>query len=119
MNVSGGNKRRDHTKKEIMKCRKEIRLTYGELEELQRQAAEMGVTESQYLRMLITNRPRDYPGIRQELQPLNNEINHIGVNINQITHNNNSRLYSEEDKHRLYVFMKNLKDLMQQLVAKL
>ena len=37
MNVSGGNKRRDHTKKETMKCRKEIRLTYGELEELQRQ----------------------------------------------------------------------------------
>ena len=106
-------------KKETMKCRKEIRLTYGELEELQRQAAEMGVTESQYLRMLITNRPRDYPGIRWELQRLNNEINHIGVNINQITHNNNSRLYSEEDKHRLYVFMKNLKDLMQQLVSKL
>lgn len=119
MKVSGGNKRRDHTKKETMKYRKEIRLTYGELEELQRQAAQMGVTESQYLRMLITNRPRDYPGIRQELQRLNNEINHIGVNINQITHNNNSRLYSEEDKHRLYVFMKNLKDLMQQLVANL
>ena len=61
-----------------MKCRKEIRLTSAELEELQKQAAEMGVTDSQFLRMLITNRPRDYPAIRQELQRLNNEINHIG-----------------------------------------
>lgn len=102
-----------------MKCRKEIRLSSAELEELQKQAAKMGVTDSQYLRMLITNRPRDYPAIRQELQRLNNEINHIGVNINQITHNNNSRLYSEEDKHRLYVFMKQLKDQMQQVIDKL
>ena len=102
-----------------MKCRKEIRLTSAELEELQKQAAEMGVTDSQFLRMLITNRPRDYPAIRQELQRLNNEINHIGVDINQITHNNNSRLYSEEDKHRLYVFMKRLKDQMQQVIDKL
>ena len=65
-----------------MKCRKEIRLSSAELEELQKQAAEMGVTDSQFLRMLITNRPRDYPAIRQELQRLNNEINHTGVNIN-------------------------------------
>lgn len=107
------------TKKETMKCRKEIRLSSEELEELQKQAAEMGVTDSQFLRMLITNRPRDYPAIRQELQRLNNEINHIGVNINQITHNNNSRLYSETDKHRLYVLMKRLKDLMQQVIERL
>lgn len=79
----------------------------------------MGVKESQYLRQLITNRPRDYPMIRQELMRLNNEINHIGVNINQIVHNNNSGLYSEEDKHRLYVYMKRLKDMMQKVVEQL
>lgn len=89
------------------------------MEELRRQADEMGVSESQFLRMLITNRPRDYPAIRQELQRLNNEINHIGVNINQIVHNHNSRLYSEEDRHRLYVLMKRLKDLIQQVIEKL
>lgn len=82
-------------------------------------AAQMGVTESQYLRQLISNRPRDYPAIRQELIRLNNEMNHIGVNINQIVHNNNSRLYSQEDKHRLYVLMKRLKDMMQDVIAKL
>ncbi|MCI9600207.1 MAG: MobC family plasmid mobilization relaxosome protein [Lachnospiraceae bacterium] len=102
-----------------MKYRKEIRLTGAELEELQKQAAEMDITESRFLRMLITNRPRDYPAIRAELHRLNNEINHIGVNINQIVHNNNSRLYSREDKHRLYVFMKQIKDQLGQIMAKL
>ena len=98
-----------------MKCRKEIRLTERELKELQRLAQEMGVKDSEYLRLLITNRPRDYPVIRRELQSLNNEINHIGVNINQIVHNNNSQLYSREDKHRLYVLMKRLKDRIQEI----
>ena len=106
-------------KKETMKCRKEIRLYRWELEELQKQAEKMGLSDSQYLRMLITNRPRDYPAIRQELKRLNNEINHIGVNINQIVHNHNSQLYSQEDKHRLYVFMKRLKDLMKEVDEKL
>ena len=104
-----------------MKCRKEIRLTSAELEELQKQAAEMGVTDSQFLRMLFTNRPRDYPAIRQELQRLNNEINHIGVNINQITCciwsfsrfiNTYSRCLSSSEYSRL-------KDQMQQVIDKL
>ncbi|MEY8483175.1 plasmid mobilization relaxosome protein MobC [Lachnospiraceae bacterium 48-21] len=112
-------RRSDSTKKESMKCRKEIRLSSTELEMLKKQAEDAGMSDSCFLRSLITNRPRDYPVIRQELQRLNNEINHIGVNINQITHNNNSRLYSREDKHRLYVFMKGLKELLQQVIEKL
>lgn len=99
-------------RKEPMKCRKEIRLYPWELEELQKKAKDMGISDSQYLRMLITNRPRDYPAVRQELVKLNQEINRIGVNINQITHNNNSQLYSREDKHRLYVFLKQIKGLL-------
>ena len=99
-------------KKETMKCRKEIRLYSWELEELQKQAEKMGLSDSQYLRMLITNRPRDYPEIRQELERMNQEIN-------QITHNNNSALYSREDKHRLYVFLKQIKTLVSQVQERL
>ena len=51
------------------------------------------LSDSQYLRMLITNRPRDYPELLEALQNLTNEINHIGININQIVKNNNSGLY--------------------------
>ena len=113
-------------KKETMKCRKEIRLYSWELEELQKQAEKMGLSDSQYLRMLITNRPRDYPEIRKELERMNQEIKQmyeethkIGVNINQITHNNNSALYSREDKHRLYVFLKQIKTLVSQVQERL
>lgn len=107
------------TKKETMKYRKEIRLSAAEQEKLAKGAAEIGVTESRFLRMLLTERPRDQPEIREELRKLSNEINHIGVNINQIVHNHNSRLYSDEDKHRLYVSMKRIKELMGQMMEKL
>ena len=33
----------------------------------------------------------------------------------RITHNNNSALYSREDKHRLYVFLKQIKTLVSQV----
>lgn len=38
---------------------------------------------------------------RMELQRLTFEINKIGVNINQIVKNNNSKFYSEGDKEKL------------------
>lgn len=102
-----------------MKYRKEIRLSAAEQEKLQKEAAKMGVTESGFLRMLLTDRPRDHPEIREELRRLNQEVNHIGVNINQIVHNHNSRLYSEEDRRRLYISMKQLKNLAGQILEKL
>ena len=102
-----------------MSCRKEIRLSSEELEELNRKAKERGLTDSQYLRMLITNRPRDYPELLEALQNLTNEINHIGININQITKNNNSGLYHESDKKRLYIYMKQIKESVMQVVSHL
>lgn len=102
-----------------MKYRKEIRLSAAEQEKLHKEAVKMGMTESGFLRMLLTDRPRDHPEIREELRRLNQEVNHIGVNINQIVHNHNSRLYSEEDRRRLYISMKQLKDLAGQILEKL
>ncbi|MGE9304248.1 plasmid mobilization protein [Mediterraneibacter faecis] len=107
-----GNKKR-------LSCRKEIRLSEEELKQLQENADREGVKESQYLRMLITNRPRDYPEIRDEIARLSNEINHIGVNINQIAHRVNSGIYQEEDRHRLYVFLGQVKGLLKELIDKI
>ena len=42
------------------------------------------------------------------LSELINEVNHIGTNINQIVHNNNSGLYSETDKEQLVAYMRKL-----------
>ena len=88
-----------------MNCRKEIRLSCEELEELNRKAKERGLSDSQYLRMLITNRPRDYPELLEALQNLTNEIN--------------SGLYHESDKKRLYVYMKQIKEAVMQVVSHL
>ncbi|MDU4972609.1 MAG: plasmid mobilization relaxosome protein MobC [Hungatella hathewayi] len=104
-------------KAKIKNCRKEIRLSPEELEELRRKAEEQGLKESQYMRMLITNRPRDYPDLLEVMQSLTNEVNHIGININQITKNNNSGLYHESDKKRLYVYMKQIKEAVKQVVS--
>lgn len=65
------------------------------------------------------NRPRDYPELLEALQNLTNEINHIGININQIVKNNNSGLYHESDKKRLYVYMKQIKEAVMQVVSHL
>ena len=42
------------------------------------------------------------------LKVLINEVNRIGVNINQITYNNNTELYSKEDKESLTAYMRKL-----------
>lgn len=97
-------------------CRKEIRLSVEELGILEEKAGEQGVKVSKYLRMLITNRPRDYPEIQEQMRQLVNEINHIGVNINQITHNNNSELYYQTDKKKLYIYLQQVKQFMEQLI---
>lgn len=99
--------------------RKEIRLSAEELEQLEQLSAEQELNSSQYIRMLITNQPRAYPGIQREIRNLVNEVNHIGNNINQITKNNNSGLYHEKDKKRLYILMKQLKELVGQMIEKL
>lgn len=89
------------------------------MKQLQENADREGVKESQYLRMLITNRPRDYPEIRDEIARLSNEINHIGININQIAHWVNSGIYQEEDRHRLYVFLGQIKGLLKEFIDKI
>ena len=60
------------------------------------------MNEAEYLRLLISQKPNDYPEIRKLLKDLINEVNHIGTNINQIVHNNNSALYMKADKALYY-----------------
>ena len=73
--------------------------------------------ESEYFRLLITQKPNDYPEIRSGLKALINEVNRVGVNINEIVHNNNSMLYREEDKQRLVAYMRRLNEMVAEVVA--
>ena len=85
-----------------------IRFTPEDATLLKERAEEQGMTESAYLRMLIRQRPDDHPEIKQCLNALINEVNHIGVNINQIVKNHNSKLYNEAEKERLVAYLRKL-----------
>lgn len=95
-----------------MELRKAYRLTKEQDEELKRKVAQAGMTESEFIRLMITEQPKDFPEIRAMLDRLINEVNRIGVNINEIVYNNNSMLYKEADKQRLIAYMRKLNELM-------
>ena len=84
------------------------RLTREEAGRLKEQARERGMTESAYIRLLLSGEPEDYPEIRILLKELVREVNAIGNNINQITRNYNSKLYRIEDRELLCAYMKKL-----------
>ena len=87
---------------------KKFRLSSEKAAELAEKSEKMNMTESEYLRFMISQTPTDYPEMRILLRELINEVNHIGTNINQIVHSNNSGLYSETDKEQLVAYMRKL-----------
>ena len=92
----------------IHSVRKTLRLKPSEAKELSEKAGAAGMCEADYLRLLITQKPNDYPEIRILLKELIGEVNAIGNNINQITRNHNSKLYRTEDRELLSAYMKKL-----------
>ena len=82
-------------------------------------SAILHMNEAEYLRLLISQTPNDYPEIRQGLKQLINEVNHIGVNINQIVHHHNYELYSKEDRQQLIAYMKKLNNTVKEVVVRL
>lgn len=97
---------------------KHFRMTKKEAECLKTQAKERKLKESAYIRLLLSQKPNDYPEIRILLKELINEVNAIGNNINQITRNYNSKLYREEDRELLIAYMKKLNRSVWEVVAK-
>lgn len=103
----------------IHSVRKTLRLMPDEAKALSDKAAEAGMCEADYLRLLITQKPNDYPEIRVLLKGLINEVNAIGNNINQITRNYNSKLYRTEDRELLSAYMKKLNLTVREAVDKI
>lgn len=95
---------------------KPFRMTEKEAEKLCLDAEQRGLKESEYIRLLLSQKPNDYPEIRIMLRELINEVNAIGNNINQITKNHNSKLYREEDREILSAYMKKLNLLVKEAV---
>lgn len=98
---------------------KPFRMTEKEAEQLRSDAGRQGLKESEYIRLLLSQKPNDYPEIRILLRELINEVNAIGNNINQITRNHNSKLYREQDRELLIAYMKKLNLLVKEAVEKI
>lgn len=98
---------------------KQIRLTPQEAAELSKKASDSGMTESSYMRLMISQKPNDYPEIRVQLRELINEVNHIGNNINQIVKSHNSGFFSADDKSRLFAYMKKLNTKVDEAVKQI
>ena len=80
---------------------KPFRMTEKEAEKLKSDAMQRGMKESEYIRLLMSQKPNDYPEIRILLRDLINEVNAIGNNINQITRNHNSNMDPKETREML------------------
>lgn len=85
-----------------------FRVSEQERDEIRRQAEANQMTESAYLRFMASQKPKDYPEVRILLRSLINEVNHIGVNINQIVKSNNAGFYHPQDKELLSAYLKKV-----------
>lgn len=103
----------------IHSVRKTLRLMPKEAKELADKASAAGMNEADYLRLLISQKPNDYPEIRKELRELINEVNRIGVNVNQIVFRANAGMYSGADKSQLVAYMRKLNTLVSEAVVKI
>ena len=87
-----------------------FRVSKDEKKKLQEMAKEFNVSESEFLRRQIRQRPSDYPEIKILMGNLINEVNRVGVNINQIVKRNNAGFYDERDKVLLQAYMRKICD---------
>ena len=104
-------------KKEVVK--KTLRLGKEDSELLYEKAKQAGMNENEYLRMLIRERPADMPEVRELIKSLINEVNHIGVNVNQIAKNSNAGYFGSADKQQILAYMQKLNTVVRQVVEKL
>ena len=104
-------------KKEVVK--KTLRLVKEDSDLLYEKAKQAGMNENEYLRVLIREKPADMSEIRGLMKSLINEVNHIGVNVNQIARNSNAGYFGSADKQQLLAYMQKLNAAVGQVVEKL
>lgn len=99
--------------------RKHFKLTEETAKLLAEHSKAENMNESEYIRYLLLNQSENPRSCELELEimRLRNEINKIGVNINQIVKNNNSHRYNEDDKIGLVKDMAEIKELLMRLAV--
>lgn len=101
--------------------RKHFKLTEETAKLLAERSKAENMNESEYIRYLLLNQTKK-PRSRElelEVMRLRNEINKIGVNVNQIVKNNNSCIYKEEEKRQLKKYLEEIVILHKMMLDKL
>lgn len=98
-----------------------MRLSLEEKNVLAQKAGQALISQSELVRRLIMgeNIYEYNKEIVQGIKDVTNEINKIGVNINQIVHNLNMGKYSDYEKKKLFAYMQELYDRVSVLAEKI
>lgn len=101
--------------------RKHFKLTEETARILNERSKAENMNESEYIRYLILNQSEHSRSRELELEVmrLRNEINKIGVNINQIVKKSYFHMYSESDKIILNNKMTEVGDMLEGLLKKI
>ncbi|MBO5055395.1 MAG: plasmid mobilization relaxosome protein MobC [Lachnospiraceae bacterium] len=100
--------------------RKHFKLTEETVRILEERSKAENMNESEYIRYLLLSQS-EHPRSKElelEVMRLRNEINKIGVNVNQIVKNNNSHMYSEGDKIILKRCMNEIREYLRIFLEK-
>ena len=101
--------------------RKHFKLTEETVNLLAERSKAEKMNESEYIRYLLLNQS-EHPRSRElelEVMRLRNEINKIGVNINQLVKNSHSHIYKEDDKIELKSQINKMADLMECMIERI
>lgn len=105
-------------KKKNKEIQKNFRFSTADAEKLKNMAVKNQMSESAYIRSLLSNRPSDHKEIQEKMDSLINEIHKIGININQIAHACNvNPIFYGQDREKLMFYMKECRRLLLEVVS--
>ena len=84
--------------------RKTLRLTPQEAKLLGEKSENAGMNEAEYLRLLISQKPNDYPEIRELIKSLINEVNLIERRLRDWHQADNPYSDSQQTRERIFFY---------------
>ncbi|MDE7423785.1 MAG: plasmid mobilization relaxosome protein MobC [Lachnospiraceae bacterium] len=105
------------TQKRKKDIQKNFRFSVADAEKLKSMAEQNQMSESAYIRFLLTNRPSDHKEIKMRMDSLINEVHKIGVNINQIAYACNvNPVFYNKDREKLMYYMRDCRKLLMEVM---
>ena len=102
-------------------ARKTFRLSEENEIFLTEQCQRYGMNDSEYIRYLLNEKQNPTGKVMRTqeeflaIKELTDEINHIGININQIVRNVNMQKYSDHEKRKLFALMEEIRQKVARL----